>query len=74
MSEFDEWFKLKYPNFYNNYVSKDNIASVIHVISQDSWNHQQKKIDDVLKLIESSEKYGDRSIHGLQDDIKELLK
>lgn len=59
MSEFDEWFKLKYPNFYNNYVSKDNIASVIHVISQDSWNHQQKKIDD-LEIKLSSHEYSTR--------------
>lgn len=73
--EFDEWFerrhgKMSIDRFSNEYAEQ----SYIRHETLKAWNEQQKKIDAVLKLIESSEKYSDRSIHGLQDEIKDLLK
>lgn len=39
-----------------------------------AYQEQQKRIDAVLNIIAQSELHCDRSVFGLQDEIKELLK
>ena len=39
-----------------------------------AFQEQQKKIDAVFNAIEQSELHQDRTVFGIQDEIKELLK
>lgn len=72
MSEFDKWFKSLNKNgrvmhFFGNERS----------VSEGAWNHQQKKIDAVLKYLDG---FNEKDIEhetlvlSIIDEIQELLK
>lgn len=53
MSYFDEWFKKTMPNTHKG-VGKKKIETFTYQTSEDAWDTQQQKIDELQKRIDDA--------------------
>lgn len=53
MKSFDVWFKKTMPNTHKG-VGKEKIETFAYQTTEDAWNHQQQKIDELQKRIDDA--------------------